>query len=271
MQKFSLLMSIYIKENPAYLRACIDSILAQTVLPDEIILCEDGPLTDELHAVIADWQAICPALKILAFPENRGLGKTLNDGLAACSYPLVARMDTDDIAFPDRFERQLAAFEADPDLDLLSGQVLEIEGSIDNILRRKRLPVTHEEIVRYAARRNPMNHPCVMYKKDTVLVAGSYQHVQWYEDYDLWARMIAMGAKTANIDDFILYFRTGSDLYKRRGGFAYAKASVKARWRIHRHGVSSLYDFLYATAAQVVVGLMPNSLRGKFYDKVLRK
>ena len=271
MMQFSVLMSIYKKENPLYFKECIGSLLTQTLPPDQIVLVEDGPLTDELYEAVEEFQNLCPVLKVVPFAENRGLGRALADGLLACDYPLVARMDTDDIAVPDRFERQVKAFAEDPELDICGGHVLEFTGSTDNILRRKRVPVTHEEIVRYAGKRNPFNHPSVMYKKQAVLDAGNYRHVQWFEDYDLWARMIAKGAKTRNIDDFILYFRAGEDMYRRRGGWAYMKSAVKARWQIYRLGVSTLPDFLYATCAQIAVSLMPNSMRGRFYQKVLRK
>jgi glycosyltransferase involved in cell wall biosynthesis len=271
MTKFSVLMSIYKKENPQYFRECIRSLLTQTVQPDQIVLVEDGALTEELDAMVEEFRNLCPVLKVVAYPENRGLGRALADGLLACDYPLVARMDTDDIAFPDRFARQLRAFEENPALDICGGHVLEFTGSTENILRRKQVPVTHEAIVRYAGRRNPFNHPSVMYKRQAVLDAGNYQDCPGFEDYYLWARMIANGAQTANIDDYILYFRAGEEMYQRRGGWKYMKDAVKARWKIYRLGVSSLPDFAVAAGGQIVVSLMPNRMRGSFYRKMLRK
>ena len=269
--QFSVLMSIYKNENPGYFRDCIQSLVTQTVRPDEIVLIEDGRLPDELESIVGEFGRLCPQLKVVRFEQNRGLGKALSDGLTHCSYPLVARMDTDDIAFPDRFEKQLAAFERDPELTLCGGQVLEFPGSTDNVLRRKMVPVTHQEVLRYAATRNPFNHPSVMFKKDAVLSAGGYQHMPGFEDYYLWARMLAAGAKCCNLPDFILYFRAGEDVYKRRGGWKYMKSAVHARWAIHQTGISGLGSFLYATAGQIAVSLLPNDARGRFYQRVLRR
>ena len=268
---FSVLMSVYKKEKPEYLRECARSILTQTAGPAQVVLVEDGPLTPELEAAVKEFENLCPELEVLRFPENRGLGKALADGLAACRFPLVARMDTDDIAFPDRFEKQLRAFREDPALDICGGHVLEFSGSTENILRRKTVPLTDAEIRRYARTRNPFNHPTVMYKKEAVLKAGGYQHMPGFEDYYLWARMLMGGAKARNLDDFILYFRAGEDVYRRRGGWPYLKNAAHARWAIHKTGVSGLGDTLYAIAGQAVVSLMPNGMRGKFYDRVLRR
>ena len=268
---FSVLMSVYNKEKTEYLKESFRSILTQTVKPDQVVLVEDGHLTDELEEAVQEFENLCPELEVLRFTENRGLGKALADGLLACRYPLVARMDTDDIAFPDRFEKQLKAFQEDPELDICGGHVLEFSGSVDHILRRKTVPLTDEEIRQYARTRNPFNHPTVMYKKEAVLKAGSYQHMPGFEDYYLWARMLAAGCKARNLDDFILYFRAGEDVYRRRGGWQYLKNAVHARWAIHKTGVSGFGDFLYAVSGQAVVSLMPNGLRGRFYDRVLRK
>lgn len=269
--QFSVLMSIYKKENPDYFRDCIQSIVTQTVRPDEIVLVEDGKLPDELEAVVGEFGEVCPQLRVIRFEENRGLGKALSDGLKECRYQLVARMDTDDIAFPDRFEKQLAAFKQSPALTLCGGQVLEFSGTTENVLRRKLVPTEHEEILRYAATRNPFNHPSVMFKKDAVLAAGGYLHMPGFEDYYLWARMLAAGARSCNLPDFILYFRAGDDVYKRRGGWDYMKASVKARWAIHKTGISGLGSFVYGAAGQIAVSLLPNEARGRFYQKVLRR
>ena len=269
--QFSVLMSIYKKENPAYFSECIKSLAQQTLQPDEIVLIEDGKLTDELERVVSEFQNLCPQLTVYRYEENRGLGKALADGLLKCSYPLVARMDTDDVAFPDRFERQVKAFEEDSDLALCGGQVLEFSGSTDNVLRRKLVPTEYEDVLRYARRRNPFNHPSVMFKKDAVLAAGSYQHMPYFEDYYLWARMLAAGDKCINLPDFILYFRADEEVYQRRGGWSYVGDAIHARWAIHKTGVSGLFDFLYASAGQTLVSLMPNKTRGNFYRKVLRK
>lgn len=268
---FSVLMSVYIKENPDYLRQSLDSMRNQTVLPTQIVLVEDGPLTEELNEVIAEYQEKMPFLKLVPLKENMGLGKALNIGLDNCDYPLVARMDTDDIAVSTRFAEQLKAFQDDPELSICGCHEMEFDGDVGNVISKKNVPLTHEEIYEYAKKRNPFNHPTVMYKKQAVLDAGSYQHAMGFEDYYLWARMLMNGAKGRNLDKYLLYFRTGGDMFKRRGGWKYLKSAVAVKKKIHKLGLSSYGDYLSSSMAHVMVSLMPNGLRSFVYKKFLRK
>ncbi len=268
---FSVLMSVYIKENPDYLRQSLDSILNQTVLPTQIVLVEDGPLTEELDQVIAEYKEKVPFLKLVPLKENVGLGKALNIGLEQCDYPLVARMDTDDIAVSTRFAEELKAFQTDPALSICGCHELEFDGDVTNVISKKAVPLTHEEIYEYAKKRNPFNHPTVMYKKQAVLDAGSYQHAMGFEDYYLWARMLMNGAKGRNLDQYLLYFRTGGDMFRRRGGWKYLKSAVAVKKKIHKLGLSSYGDYLSSSMAHVAVSLMPNGLRSFVYKKFLRK
>ena len=267
--EFSVLMSVYIKEKPEYLRQCLDSMLAQTVSPNQIVLVEDGELTEELYKVIDEYKT--DIFKIVKLKENIGLGNALKEGLDACDYPLIARMDTDDIAFPQRFEKQLEEFKKDPELDICGSHALEFDGEITNITSKKNVPLTNEEIYNYAKKRNPFNHPTVMYKKKAVIDAGNYQDALSFEDYYLWARMLVNGAKGKNIDDYLLYFRTGGDMFKRRGGYEYLKNALAIKWKIHKLGLSSFLDCMISSAVHIAVSLMPNKLRGFVYRKFLRK
>lgn len=269
--EFSVLMSVYIKEKPEYLRKSLDSMLAQTVLPAQIVLVEDGSLSEELYKVIEEYKEKTDIIKSVPLKENVGLGKALSIGLKACDYPLVARMDTDDIAFPDRFEKQLKEFSDDPDLDICGCHALEFDGEISNITSKKNVPLSHKEIYEYAKKRNPFNHPTVMYKKEAVINAGDYQHTMGFEDYYLWARMLAGGAKAKNIDSYLLYFRTGGDMFKRRGGYKYLKSALAVKKKIYKLGLSSYSDYLISSAVHIAVSLMPNGLRSFVYRKFLRK
>lgn len=161
----SVLLSVYYKENVHHLSQALDSILHQSVPPTEVILVKDGPLTEELETVLARYQQQYPLLHTVSLPVNQGLGKALNEGLKHCRYPLIARMDTDDIAKPDRFEKQLQVFEQHPEVDICSAWIEEFEDTPAHILAVKKLPETHAEIQRYARHRCPINHPVVMYKR----------------------------------------------------------------------------------------------------------
>lgn len=268
--KFSVLLSIYHKEKPEYLLQSLDSVFAQTLRADEVILVKDGPLTEELYTVLEEFQGKYQELKTVPLKENVGLGEALNEGLKHCSHDIVARMDTDDICKPDRFEKQLAVFKNNPDIDVVSSWIDEFEGEVDNILSTRKLPETHSEIYEYGKKRCPINHPAVMFKKSAVLTAGGYMHLPLFEDYYLWVRMLVNGAKFYNIQESLLYFRTSSAMFMRRGGLKYALTEVSFLWKMHKIGYVNLISTIKSIFIRFTVRIMPNSIRGFIYKKLLR-
>ena len=268
---FSVLLSLYAKESPTFLASSLDSIFHQTLLPDEIILVKDGPLTVELDAIVSDYAARYPILKVIPLPQNQGLGKALNEGLKHCSYDIVARMDTDDISKPDRFEKQIAVFRKHPELDLVGAWIDEFEEDIHHVISTRKLPERHEDVMSYATRRNPINHPVVMFRKSAVLAAGGYQHFPLFEDYFLWVRMLRNGAKFYNIQESLLYFRTSPNMFKRRGGWKYAMDEVRFQNVMRKMKMITWRRFLMNVAIRFPVRVMPNKLREAIYKKSLRK
>lgn len=272
MAQFSVLMSLYIKERPEYLKESLDSVLNQTVRPNQIVVVKDGPLTEELEAVLELFVSEENGLyTVVPLEQNQGLGLALREGIQHCNYELIARMDTDDIARKDRFELQLAEFEKDPDLDICGSHVLEFEGSIDNIVAKRTVPLTDFEIKKYQKRRDGFNHPAVMFRKSKVLESGNYQSCPLMEDTYLWVNMFLHNAKAKNIDDFLLYFRVGKDMFERRGGWKYYKKYKQGRKMVYKTGYISWLDYHYTLLAQIVVALMPNKIRGWFFKRVLHK
>ncbi len=269
-QKYSVLMSVYEKEKSDYLRSSIDSVFNQTVVTDDFVIVCDGPLTEELDNVLAEYEKAYEAVHIVRLHENKGLGVALNVGLKHCRNELVARMDSDDICMEDRFEKQLQIFEL-MEVDIVGGAITEFEGTIENPIANRVLPHRHDEIVAFSKKRNPFNHPSVMFRKSSVEAAGGYQDFPYFEDYYLWVRMLANGAKGYNISEPILYMRAGDDLYKRRGGRAYVKHMLDYRKTIHEMGYTNKIEYLESTVPHAVVGMMPNKMREIFYKKVLRK
>lgn len=267
---FSVLLSLYIKEQPAYFIQCMESLFSQTLLPDEVVLVKDGPLTAELDAIIADYAARNTPLKVVPLSRNQGLGNALNEGLKHCSYDLVARMDTDDIAKPQRFRKQMEMFEKNPELDVCGTWIDEFEENTDRVVSVHRLPENHEEIVEYARKRNPINHPVVMFRKSAVQAAGGYLHFPLFEDYYLWVRMLMNGAKFYNIQESLLYFRFSSAMFKRRGGWKYAVDECRFQKLLWKKGFLSGSMFVKNVVTRIIVRLMPNSLRTWIYKKLLR-
>ena len=270
--QYSVLMSVYHKENAEYLRTAMDSIWNQTIRTDDFVLVCDGPLNDELDAVIEAMRAAHPdTLHVVRLEKNGGLGNALNMGIKHCKHELVARMDSDDISRPDRCERQLKMFQEHPDRSVVSGIVEEFTTSTSEIEARRVPPETQNEIVQFAKKRNPFNHPCVMYKKSAVEAAGGYQDFYLLEDYYLWIRMLQKGITGYNLQEPLLWMRAGSDMYKRRAGWKYAK-SQKALFKYMKdNGLISGAQYLKSVAVRTASSLTPNWLREFMFKTVMRK
>lgn len=269
MKDFSVLMSVYYKEQSDFIRQSLDSVFSQTIRASQVILVEDGPLPPELNAVVADYLSKYPEMEIVPLSENRGLGLALAEGIKHCKNELVARMDSDDIARKDRFEKQLNQFDKYPQLDICGSHVTEFEGTPDNIVTKRLVPLTDKECKKYQRRRDAFNHMTVMYKKSAVLAAGNYQHCPLMEDTLLWVNMFKNGAVAMNIDDFLVNARIGEGMYERRGGWAYYKKYKQARRRIYETGYISLWDYIYTLLVQFVVALLPNRIRGWVFRRML--
>lgn len=268
--KVSVLMSVYIKEKPEYLKAAMDSILAQTYPIDEILLIEDGPLTEELYDLINDYQSKNSNIRIFAFEQNQQLGRALAKGVEICSNELVARMDTDDIAMPDRIEKQVAYMNEHPEVHVLGGSIREFddEGTTDRV---KYMPKTQEEIVEYVKVRNPLNHMTVMFRRSAILEVGNYQHFPFLEDYSLWSRMLSKGYQIRNIEDILVKARTSMALVKRRSGWAYYKDFSKLRKFQYELGLLNNFEYLKTSIGTFVVLMLPGSLKSLLYKIFLRK
>lgn len=272
MEKFSVLMSVYFKENPAFLRTALDSVINQTAKPNQIVLVKDGPLTPELDGAINEYTANYPELfKIVPLETNRGLGLALREGVLNCDNELIARMDSDDVSRHDRFELQLKEFENDPDLDICGSHILEFEGAVDNIVAKRTVPLEDKAIKKYQKRRDGLNHVAVMFKKSAVLKAGNYRSCLLMEDTLLWANMFLSGAKAVNIDDSLVLVRVGKDMFERRGGLGYYKKYKEGRKQVYKTGYISWWDYRYTLLIQFMVALMPNKLRGFVFKKMLHK
>ena len=266
---FSVLMSVYIKEKSQFLKESLNSVFNQTLPPDEVILVEDGPLTDELYSTINDFTEKHKELKIIPLKENHGLGYALNIGLKHCKYNLVARMDSDDICKPYRFEKEITFMHDHKDIDICSSWIDEFENDKKNVVSQRRIPETHEEIIRYAKFRCPVNHPTVVYKRDKIIQLGGYQ--DFPEDYYLWIKMIMNGCKFYNIQESLLFFRFSSDLYKRRGGWKDAKDDMRAQINFYKVGFLNKRELLYNASIRSTVRLIPVHIRAFIYKYMLRK
>lgn len=268
---FSVLLSIYYKEQPAFLRLALDSVFSQTVRATEVVLVEDGRLTPELDAVIAEYEQRYSELKVVKYAENRGLGYALNDGLKACSYDIVARMDTDDIAKPERFEKQLRTLKEHPEIDLVTAWIEEFVDNPTNVTGMRTLPEMPEALYEYGKSRCPANHPVTMYRRKAVMDVGGYQTALFPEDYFLWIKMLQNGSKFYCIQESLLLFRYAPETIAKRGGWKYALDELKIQRNIYHTGYVSFSRYLYNSVAKFTVRVLPLGLRTWVYHFFLRK
>lgn len=270
--KYSVLMSLYVKEKPEYLRLAIDSMLNQTVKPDEIVIVEDGPLTDTLYAVLDEYKAKYPqVVRTIKNEKNLGLGLALNVGLKECRNELVARMDTDDISKPDRCEKQLKVFAEDMSLSIVGAYVDEFTDDPERIVSTRAVPVTNDEIYQFAKKRSAFNHPAVMYRKSRVLNFGGYADLRRNQDVDLFGRMLFGGCKAQNVPESLLLFRSNNDLAKRRKSWENTKSYIDTIGNFRKMGYSSFKDYAIVAIAQTGVFMMPAFLQHLVYKLFLRK
>ncbi len=269
--KYSVLMTVYKKDNPEYFKKSILSILNQTVITNDFVIVKDGPITQELQEVIDCFDIEYPGLiNQVNLKQNVGLGLALNEGLKVCSNDIVARMDADDISVNSRCEQQLREFELDNELDIVGCSVNEFIEDEDNIICTRLVPITHEDIYEFAKQRDPSNNPTVMYRKSKVLSSGGYSDLRKNQDTDLWIKMLMNGCKGKNLDKALFLFRFEEETYKRRKSWLNTKLLIAIRYNAYKTGFSSLGDFVKICIVQFSVYLMPIGFQKWIYQRFLR-
>lgn len=269
---FTVLLPTYKGDDPEYLDTAIESCFQQTREPDELLVVEDGPLTQSLERTLTVWQRRYPdRFRRHAIPENRGLGNALRVGVKECTTPLIARLDADDINVESRFETQYQYLTSHSGIDVLGGYIDEFSDNPERPIRRRKVPETHDDIERMARFRNPMNHGTVMFRRSAVLAAGNYRPVTRIEDYDLWVRLLCNGAQFANVPKTLVLVRAGEELADRRGGIEYARAEVRRQSEFYERGFISAPVCLFNILSRVSLRFVPNRIRNVVYATVARE
>ena len=274
MENFSVCTSVYKNDRPEYVRVALDSMLVnQSVKPTEIVLVQDGPVPESLSTLLSEYENKYPeVMHVIRLEKNAGLGNALRLGVENAKYDIIARMDSDDICMPDRFEKQLAYLEAHPECDIVGGQMTEFIDTPDNIVGRREVPLINEEIYEFMKSRCALNHVTVMFRKEAVLKAGNYQDWFWNEDYYLWVRMMMAGCKFANIPDVAVNVRSGADQYARRGGKKYFDSEIDIKKLMLEKGMITRKEYIVNYIQRFIIQLMlPNSIRGWVFRIFARK
>ena len=272
--QFSVITSVYKNDKPEYIRVALDSLLVQqTVKPDEIVLVQDGPVSYETSRLLLEYKDnYGEKLNVIKLTQNKGLGNALMLGVENAKYDIVARMDSDDICAPDRFEKQLAYLESHPECDIVGGQITEFIDTPDNIVGKREVPCDNDAIYHYMRSRCALNHPTVMFKKKAVLDAGNYQDWFWNEDYYMWIRMMEQGCVFANLPDVLVNMRSGLDQYGRRGGKKYFDSEIGIKKLMLEKGMITRKEYFINYIQRFIIQLMlPNSVRGWVFRTFARK
>jgi glycosyltransferase involved in cell wall biosynthesis len=262
-------MSIYHQETVANFNRAMESIWYEQLLkPNEIILVQDGPLYDELYEVIVKWKnEIGTNMKVINIEKNSGLANALNIGIQHASHELIARMDTDDISLPERFKEQIAFMKEHPKVDVLGSWISEFENNESIIQSYRKVPSIYDDILVFAKRKCPMNHPSVMYKKNVVLNVGGYDPAA-QEDYYLWVKLLINGVRFANIEKALVHMRTGYGQLLRRRGLKYAISEYQLQRTFYSMKFITIFEFLHNVSIRFVSRLMPKFILKYIYQRL---
>lgn len=273
---FSIAMSVYGKDNAEWFNMALNSIIDQTVKPNEIVLVVDGPVPQPIHNVIKKYIEICKSggilFKIIQLLENKGLGNALEIAVKNSNNEIIARMDSDDIAVKGRFEQQLGLMVLKPEIEIIGGDIQEFIDLEDNTTGKRIVPVSDKAIKEYLKKRCPFNHSTVMYKKSSVLKAGGYMNLFWNEDYYLWIRMAECGCFMANTGTVLVNVRVGNDMYRRRGGLKYFMSEKFLQDYMLKNGMIGLRTYINNVIQRFIIQvLLPDYFRGWIFRKFARK
>lgn len=258
---FSLLLPTYARDDPAFLRLAFESSVdRQTLRPAEAVIVQDGPVPDALAEELARIERESPIpVRVVRLPENLGLTEALNAGLAACSHPVVARMDADDVSVPERFERQWAL--VSEGYDLVGTGMAEFEVDHSATVSERIPPTGPARIRDHARTHNPFNHPTMMYRLAALDKVGGYEPFGKMEDYWLGVRLIASGARVENIAEPLVLYRVGAGAFARRGGWVEARTE----WRLQRAmlgmGFITRAEYVRNVVMKGAYRLMPASVK----------
>lgn len=268
--RFSVLMSVYRNDKVDNVKIAIDSILNQTLKPNQYVIMVDGPINDDMKKLLLDYDKKENIIELHFRDENKGLGITLNEGLNFCKYEYVARMDADDQSLIERFQKQVDYLKKHPEVDVIGTFIDEYDENLICKISSRFVPEFHDDIKKKIKSRNPVNHVTVMYRKESVLKVNGYENYQFFEDYYLWAKMITAGAIFYNLQYSLVNVRSGYSMYERRGGKKYIKCILKFEKGLYKLNIINKIEYLNNVVKRIIVATIPNRLRGYLYKIVLR-
>lgn len=269
---YSILMTIYEKDDPTFLKVAMESMINQTYKCSEFVIVFDGPVSASLKCVINEYVLQYDNLfKIIELKENIGLGAALKIGVEACKYEYIARMDSDDISAPKRCETILNYMKEHPSYSVVGCNCVEFINDIDNVKSVVKMPQNPNDSRKFAKKRVPIRHPSIIFKKSSVLKVENYKPLRRSQEYDLIVRMLMKDMEISNVPEILFYIRIGNDFYYRRGGLNKAKLLAGQRHDFYKYGFYCYPEYLLYASINIAMCLIPNSIRAFIYIKFLRK
>jgi glycosyltransferase involved in cell wall biosynthesis len=267
---FTVLMALYRRDRVELFEAAVHSVFANTLRPNQFLIVVDGPIPGNLRVSLQTLQTRYPLIELVHLPENKGLANALNIGLQLVKFAWVLRADADDENLPERFSTLATVCEENPKVQLVGSAILEVDEDAQPLAIRE-LPCTAEEIRRFAKTRNPFNHMTVAYRLDAVLDCGGYPNIFLKEDYGLWCLFIAKGYTAMNVKTILVHASAGMGMFRRRGGFRYAKSELQMQRLMVQCGLKNHAQAILDGILRAGFFLIPSSLRGLIYLNFLRK
>lgn len=265
----SLVLTTYAGDDAGELRACLNSVCRQERLPEELVVVRDHGLPSALVDVVADAveEAPYPVRDVRVDDQGRGHARAV--AVREATSDLVAVIDADDIACPDRLARQVAFLEANPVVDAVGGYVGEFKTTPDEVKTVRRVPTDPAEVRRMAYYRCPLNHPTVTFRRQAVLGVGNYRRMEYGEDYELWCRLLADGRTLTNLPEVLVKARADGLMGRRRGPNI-AWREVRLQRAIVDTGFYGWPVALANLLVRVPLRLLPERLLGRVYRRVFR-
>lgn len=266
---YSVLMSVFWKENANFLNTAIQSIVDQTVKTNDFVIICDGPLGKEKNKILREFSCKYPYIKIFRNKKNLGLGVSLNKGISLCKNNIIMRMDSDDYSLPNRAEEQLKIISEG--YDITSSYVGEFVSDYRIPEYLKKIPITNQDILKFVKKRNPFNHPAVMFLKDKVIECGNYSDIKYRQDYELWIRMLGNGCVAKNIPIPLVNMRIGNGMIERRFTKDTVACDKYVRKQLFKYNFINKFEYLCLSLGYKIVYILPISIKKIFYKRITRK